>query len=69
MVRGRPMRDPQEQELADLLTQVTASRFPSKQKRSVQRAWLRLSSGYDPQVVQSILQRLRDREFALEAKG
>ena len=60
---NKPMKDASEDRLVALLKLMVRSRPDSRKgKRIIDRAWLQLSAGYPPELIQSLFQRIRDRE-------
>ena len=61
---GRMPSDPREKALVGQLRPLVASRLPQPGRRigrQAERAWLALSAHYPPEVVESLLQRVRER--------
>ena len=58
---NQSVRGLSERRLAALLKKVVHGGLG---KRKIDRAWLQLVSGYPPEVIQSLLQRIRDREYS-----
>ena len=60
---NKPVKDASEERLVALLKLMVRSRPDSRKgKRVIDRAWLQLSAGYPPELIQSLFQRIRDRE-------
>ena len=61
--KGSPLPSAKEKKLADLLRQLLHSRKNLKRgKRSTERAWLQLKSAYPTQVIQTLIERVRNWE-------
>ena len=77
VVYGKPVKSQKEKELVGLLRSLTNNRFsvmkggsriPYVRKRMINSAWLQLSSGYSPEMVGSLIQRITDREQVLTSQ-
>lgn len=71
VIRGTPVRDDEEGRLVDALREVVKprllaarSRGPHRRggKRTANAAWLSLKATYPPAVIQSLIQRIADRQ-------
>ena len=71
-VRGGPVRDDEERRLADALRHIVRPRLlaarqrgkrPRGGKRNANAAWLWLEAAYPPAVIQSLIQRIADRQI------
>ena len=68
---NKPVRNASEGRLVHLLQFMVHSRSDNTkgksrsqrpERRAIDRAWLQLSAGYPPELIQSLFQRIRDRE-------
>ena len=61
--KGTPLPSAKGKKLASLLKQLLHSRKNLKRgKRSTERAWLQLKSAYPPHIIQTLIEKVRDRE-------
>src|SRR3989338_4326270 len=76
VIKNGPVRDEEERKLASMLRLLLQTRLSTLEgrrgsrrrgKRQLARAWLQLSASYPPEVIQSLLQRIGDRERLLRA--
>ncbi len=74
VISGTLIQNPEEQELAGLLRTISSCRLaalkgsprtPRFSKRNLDKSWLRLSAGYPPELIRSLVQRVQDREHVL----
>ena len=67
--KGIPLQSDEEEKLAGLLRQLLHPRKNIRRgKRSAERAWLRLKAIYPAQMIQTLIEKVRDREQAHGSK-